>query len=58
MREQEAQQSNIRDNEHNVFPQGNHKWGKPHKFLRDRINTKVKPKTVRWSPDSSNLLSI
>ena len=24
------------------FPQGNHKWRKPLKFLRDRINTKSK----------------
>ena len=38
----QAQQSNTRDNECNVFPQGNHKWRKPCNFLRDRINTKSK----------------
>ena len=37
-----AQQSNTKDNEHSVFPQGNHKWKKPRNFLRDRINTKSK----------------
>ena len=35
------QQSNTRDNEHSFFPWGNHKWRKPHNFLRDRINTKI-----------------
>ena len=29
LREQQVQQSNTRDNEHNVFPQGNHKGEKP-----------------------------
>ena len=47
LREQQVQQSNTRDNEHSVFPQGNHKWRKPRNFLRDRINTKIeKPKTL------------
>ena len=29
LREQQVQQSNTRDNEHSVFPQGNHKGEKP-----------------------------
>ena len=45
--EQQVHQSNTRDNEHNVFHWGNHKWRKPRNFLEIESAQDVKPQNSK-----------